>query len=289
MLHQAFGVEFLLEGEGAIRGSGYANPNGRGYGRNTFNMVQDNEILQPGDIITCEGYMYHSMIYIGCDPTTGIHQIAETEGTSNVIGILALKNVPPSFNNNPITLGQVRQWGGKESTDYGLLYIYGHASRLKPELLANWQKPSSIKIQWPNGKVSEWDGSSPDAAFGDGTGGTGGTGFFYQGIAGKVGIIPNTPWWEEVIRFFKDIFDYLTGLLTMIFRIPIVGFATWTEILVSGAVQVISTEKTPSPISIEDIIFNRVPLFDINLFNMNEAGGQVFNRKWKQWKCNSSN
>ena len=82
----------------------------------------------------------------------------------------------------------------------------------------------------------------------------------------------NTNWFKELIKKLKGVLDFITGLITMVLRIPFVGFATWTEKLMTGMLQSVSEENTPSPVTIEDIIFNRVPIFDINVFSYESTG-----------------
>ena len=85
----------------------------------------------------------------------------------------------------------------------------------------------------------------------------------------------HTNWFDEMIRKIKGVLDFITGLVTMVLRIPFVGFATWTEKLVSGLLQSISEGNCPNPVTVEDIIFNRVPIFDINVFDFGHAGGKA--------------
>lgn len=264
MLHQALGVEIW---DSEIRGAGFSNPDGRG--KEFFNKVQDGEPLQPGDIISWGNYA-HSMIYIGCDPKTGEHQIAETCGGNRVIGINKMEGIPQAMNNNLITPEQIRAWAGTRMTDYGETQTYGHVARLKPEIIdPNWKIPEVTKIQWPNGTITEWSGEIVSTKLN-----TEGP-MWYQGIAEKIGILGETrSFFDQIVKAFSDIIDYLIGLVTMIIRIPFVGVASVAERLVTAMVNVTSTEAMDSVLTLEKIVYNQVPLFDINLFDMEEAGGQ---------------
>ena len=85
---------------------------------------------------------------------------------------------------------------------------------------------------------------------------------------------------EKLVSAFGAILDYLLGLLTMGVRIVFVG---WTELLeriltwmIEGAsgvevnvdqVDTTSLVDSEEYITVESIVFNKIPLFDINVFN----------------------
>lgn len=268
MLHQALGVDIEGLGSGygvepTYRGAGYANPSGRG--EKIFNRVSGDDILLPGDIISFEDYT-HSMIYIGCDEN-GKHQIAQTCGGDRIIGIcdmIGLGDIKGS-----VTVDLVKERGGKIESG---AYRYGIVSRLKPEVLdPNWTVPEVTTIQWPNGMVTTWEGTDgmPSTKLDTTT-----TTVFYQGIADKIGTLSiYTP---NVVEIFGNLIDTLTGLITMIIRIPFVGFASVAERLVTSVIEVTSIQPMDSVLTLEKIVYNQVPIFDVNIFNMNEAGGQEF-------------
>ncbi len=100
---------------------------------------------------------------------------------------------------------------------------------------------------------------------------------FYSGMGEPIGFLERESWFGNLIKTLQGIFDYITGAITMVLRIPFVGFATWTEKLISGTLQAVSDGESPSPVTIEDIVFNRVPIFDVNVFRFDMAGGQSIN------------
>lgn len=260
MLHQALGVELISIG--ILNVAGYSDPSKKGKDR--FNAVKDDEPLQPGDIIAYEDWG-HSMLYIGCDPVTGKHQIAETCGGSRVIGINDMKGIPEGANGKAITPAQIRIWGGVTSSGGSR---YGHISRLKPEVIdPNWTKPEITKIQWPNGDITEWDGETVSTAI-DTEGSV-----FYSGLADQIGALGTVEPIKTMWKTFNDIINYVIGLVTMAMRIPFVGIAATVEGAVSSIVNVISTQPDDSTLTLEKIVYNQVPIFDVNLFNMSEAGG----------------
>lgn len=272
MLHQALGVDIEGLGSGygvepTYRGAGYANPNGRG--KKIFNQVSDDDILLPGDIISFGDYS-HSMIYIGTDPETGKHQIAQTCGGSDIIGICDMQGLSGSvYANKYISVALVRERGGRIENGH---YRYAIVSRLKPEVLdPNWTIPEVTKIQWPNGMVTTWEGT-------DGMTSTkldSSTPVFYSGIASKIGTL--SIYEPNIIETFGNIINVLTGFITMIIRVPFVGFASVAERLITAVVEVTSTQPMDSVLTLEKIVYNQVPIFDVNIFSMNEAGGQQLN------------
>lgn len=256
MLHQAFGVEFYHpDSIPTYRGAGYANPDGRG--KEFFNRIDDNEPLLPGDIISWSGYG-HSMIYIGCDPETGKHQIAETTDKTRVIGINNMVGIPEGLNFSTLTPAQARSVGG-QSRDGQV--IYGNFSRLKPELLEGWTKPEITVIQWPNGTVTNWDGEYVSTEINTDVP------LFYAGIAVPIGSLGVEDPIKNIFNLLKDLLNYLIGLLTMGIRIPIVGLTRVTEWLITSAAQVVSTEPIDYALTLEDIVYNKVPFLDVNIFN----------------------
>ena len=103
--------------------------------------------------------------------------------------------------------------------------------------------------------------------------------FYYSGTT-KGSYTVDKGFIEKLINALGAILDYLLGLLTMGFRMVLVG---WTELiercltwLLEGAAGVdINIDQVDSTslldvgdyVTVESIVFNHVPLFDINVFN----------------------
>lgn len=267
MLHQALGVDIEGLGSGynvepTYRGAGYANPYGRG--KKIFNEISDEDILLPGDIISFGDYT-HSMIYIGTNQNTGRHQIAQTCGGSDVIGISDMKGLSGQAGQN-VTVAQVRAAGGKIESGYNR---YGRFSRLKPEVLdPEWKIPEVTTIQWPNGMITTWEGvdgmtsTKLDSA----------TPVFYSGIADKIGTL--SIYEPNIFAIFGNILNVISGFITMVIRVPFVGFASVAERLITSVIEVTSEQPMDSVLTLEKIVYNQVPIFDVNIFSINEAGGQ---------------
>ncbi|MBR6033556.1 MAG: hypothetical protein IKP28_02285 [Clostridia bacterium] len=288
MLHQSLGVDFwtkpytdphevIEEAGDSVRGAGYSNrrvnrePKDPKYAY-IFNELEDTDYLQPGDILMRNG---HSMIYVGVGETSSgkkVHQIAQTTGTKNVVDLTILSEFEGEA---PIRVAQIKTIIGK--TEDGVQAKYPHVHRLDPAYIPNydnWVAPTEIIIQWPSGLIShvdpndisvvrtEYDETMP---------------LFYSGLATPIGSIGTTNRLAElikrIIQFLKDILNFIIGMLLLILRAPFIGLTYDAEVLVSAAAQAVSAGSTGSLITFEKIIFNQVPLFDINIFNMTNAGG----------------
>lgn len=116
---------------------------------------------------------------------------------------------------------------------------------------------------------------------------------------------------KAIINVLSQIADYLIGLMTLGIKIELIGWTTLIENLITDVVnEITGTEltaasNTPNPsgesstedsdslytpdaketvtgfftdkndrLTVEKIIYNQVPIFDVNIFNINEAGGQ---------------
>ncbi len=267
LLHQATGAD-IWDPEtgrgGNIRGTGFFNPS-----RGNFNRVPDDEPLQPGDVITGSGYHWHAMLYIGMD-ADGNHQIIHTNGAPYVFGIDNMVGCD-RYKGQAITPAMIRAAGGTANSNGSTVQRYGTVSRIKPEKLdPNWTPEKPKIIRWPNGVISTWDGEFTSVM------GVETTGFlYYSGIANPIGSLgtSRTNIFEKIIDFFGDVVDYIIGLITGILRIPFIGITNTVQTWISQAVEVVSKQESEGPLTLEKIVLNQVPIFDVNLFNMNEAGG----------------
>lgn len=96
--------------------------------------------------------------------------------------------------------------------------------------------------------------------------------FSYSGIThGKFGVkIYN---WGWIINCLKEILNWFIGIVTYVIRILIVGWATFLEKLPENLV-LITTDHEMS-FTIDKLLFNKVPLLDVNIFNLQQAGGEA--------------
>ena len=122
-------------------------------------------------------------------------------------------------------------------------------------------------------------------------------GFFHKGTPAYGGYTINLTVFTWLNEKASDVYDYVVGLITGIFRMAIVGWTSIIEKYISEAIS-FGTEdmnkvKEPTTnedkstwenlkdittatkrVTVEDIIFNAVPVLDINFFNYETAAGQ---------------
>lgn len=119
-------------------------------------------------------------------------------------------------------------------------------------------------------------------------------GYFHKGIPAYGGYTPVVTPFNWLIENAKDVLDWFIGFITMALRIEIIGWTSIVENLISNALAVGTQDvnnseteeskgldifgavpiETTNKATVEDIIFNNVPLLDINFFNFSEAAGQ---------------
>lgn len=282
MFYQALGIDTPKGNRSGWRGAqNYANP----ACSSNFRALGDEEEMQPGDVITYSNastgeYCVHVMLYLGYNQETGCHEIADTCAGDHTIGIHSMTG---SFakNSSSITPGMIRRAGiiRECTTSNGQKVkcnFYGHVSRLTIANSAAWVKPDHITIQWPNGMTTEFNGDIGEVSTTSGT--TGYMNLYYEGIAPTIGTLGSEnmikTWVRRIINGLDDILNYVIGIITSIIRIPLVGFANLTEELVASALRVIADEPGDDRMTFEKIVLNQVPLFDVNIFDFNEAGGR---------------
>lgn len=98
--------------------------------------------------------------------------------------------------------------------------------------------------------------------------------FYYNGIPKNGEYLGKTTdsWLFNTIN---DALDWLLGMITLNIKVQLVGWASIFEDLANSVVEAISdTENLTERITVEDVIYNKVPILDVNMFNFEEAGGQ---------------
>lgn len=106
--------------------------------------------------------------------------------------------------------------------------------------------------------------------------------FKYQGMPSDIGVSKEDGIFRWLFNSLAGIWDYITGAIFSIIRIPGVGLASITERKISSELE--KANKTYGTVesdiedigqifNIEDIIFNKIPILDINFFS-NKAAGQ---------------
>lgn len=96
-------------------------------------------------------------------------------------------------------------------------------------------------------------------------------GFMYDGIQGGVyGDASLTGNW--VIEKLSEVLDWIIGLQTYLTKVQVVGWSNIVESFVNSTMEKITGLE--SNITIEKIIYNKVPFLDVNVFNFKAAGGE---------------
>lgn len=77
----------------------------------------------------------------------------------------------------------------------------------------------------------------------------------------------------------EDAADWLLGILTMGIKAQLVGWASIFEGWANNVVEGVTTEGYEfkffaERVTVEDVIYNKIPILDVNLFNFEKAGGQ---------------
>lgn len=187
--------------------------------------------LQPGDIVI---NVHHTEMYIG-------------------------ENQNANFGNSPhsgkVTNGPCLNTGAGGSRDFT------HAFRLK----------STVDVN-PSGKVKGAPTVSANYS-----------NFFFNGIPdGKYSLAKRT-FWQIIIDTLAQVLDYLVNLVLYLIRAVFVGFTAIMENLLNWVINVVSdtnveekeldissteasTSDSETKVTVDSIIFNKLELFDINVF-----------------------
>ncbi|MBR3132993.1 MAG: hypothetical protein IKG42_02800 [Clostridia bacterium] len=211
--------------------------------------------LKPGDILTKVG---HTEMYLG-------------------------NNQNGNFGNAPNS-GNVYSWNGKAS--------FTKAFRLKNvDVTVNGNIPSGLT----NTALYAPESTSIYNS----------QGFVYQGMPESEGYEPKRIVFKDVFNSLSDVVDWIIGLSTYLLRAIIIGYTAIVEnIIIDGifdtvtgtgkidesqtedgediteskiqkiAENVSKDDRKPS-ITVENMVYNKVPFLDANVFNLKTAGGQV--------------
>lgn len=119
-------------------------------------------------------------------------------------------------------------------------------------------------------------------------------GYFHKGTpayGGYTRIVAPLNW---LIESAKDVLDWFVGFITVALKMEVIGWTAIVENLISNGLTfgtedltnpttngigttVVNTIVTTNKTTVEDIIFNNVPLLDINFFSFENAAGQTLN------------
>lgn len=77
-----------------------------------------------------------------------------------------------------------------------------------------------------------------------------------------------------LIDFLADVADWLVGIMTLGYKIQIVGWSAMFQNLATGVVNLVVNEDANKKITVETILFNQVQILDVDFFNFDTAGGE---------------
>lgn len=97
--------------------------------------------------------------------------------------------------------------------------------------------------------------------------------FYYNGTPKKGEYLGKTKG-NWLFNTLSDAADWLLGILTMGIKAQLVGWASIFEGVANNVVEgVTDIELLTERVTVEDVIYNRIPILDVNLFNFEKAGG----------------
>lgn len=103
------------------------------------------------------------------------------------------------------------------------------------------------------------------------TGNLGGGGFEYNGLTpGVLGVKKYDFDW--LLNSLLDIVDWYIGFMTYSTRIILTGLTSFVEVLIDGTMKAVSGRE--ASLTIEKLLFNKVPILDVNFFDFSSAGGE---------------
>jgi len=111
---------------------------------------------------------------------------------------------------------------------------------------------------WPDGTTSQWtDEQIEDFEFVGSQ----------NGVFGSEDLI-ESGW---ILNKLSELLDWFIGMTTYIVRMVFVGWTSIIEMMINGVMELTSGEE--ASLTIEKLVNNKVPIFDVNFFNFETAGG----------------
>ncbi len=80
------------------------------------------------------------------------------------------------------------------------------------------------------------------------------------------------PW---IFSKLSQLIDYILGIIASVSRVSIVGWAAIIEAFISSMIHSLSGTTDDKIYTVEDVIFNRIPIFDANVFSSTAGGEKV--------------
>lgn len=212
--------------------------------------------LQPGDILVRSGS--HVMIYVGEG------YVAEAQDADSTWQVKK-RNTWPTYDKVARITDQAAQKLLKENTK------------------GSWDGQATTGgITFPDGEGGIGFPEVDDSEAFDkyiGTGNTDGLGnsknFYYNGIPKSGEYLGKTEDSNWLFDTLNSALDWLIGLITMGWKIQFIGWATIAENIATGFVADIDVYEYEERLTVENIIFNQIPILDVDVFDYQTAGGYV--------------
>lgn len=102
--------------------------------------------------------------------------------------------------------------------------------------------------------------------------------FYYNGLPKKLEVSYHESFLKKLFEVLSSILDYLLGIGFLAIKIQVVGWVgIAAKVINNVVVKIEGGLKTTENglIDISDIIFNRIPILDIDFFNFKKAGGKI--------------
>ncbi|MDO4382563.1 MAG: hypothetical protein Q4C39_05875 [Clostridia bacterium] len=102
--------------------------------------------------------------------------------------------------------------------------------------------------------------------------------FYYNGLPKKLEVSYHGNFLKKLFEVLSNILDYLLGIGFLAIKIQVVGWVgIAAKVINNVVVKIEGGLKTTENglIDISDIIFNRIPILDIDFFNFKKAGGKI--------------
>lgn len=105
------------------------------------------------------------------------------------------------------------------------------------------------------------------------TGALRGSQFEYDGLqSGAFGVKVYD--WDWVLNCLKELLDWFIGIVTYVIRMVFVGWTGIVEELINNTMEMVTGEE--ASLTIEKLVYNKVPILDVNFFDFSTAGGETF-------------
>ena len=99
--------------------------------------------------------------------------------------------------------------------------------------------------------------------------------FYYKGIPETGYYLGSTSLGDMIWSFLTQVVDYLVGLMTLGVKIQLIGWTSIVENILQDFVNYATGTPLKEKVNIEAIVFNKVPILDINVFSTLAAGKRM--------------